>query len=150
MRIPSKFTLAIHIMLCIAHFHEKYKITSEFLAKSTSSNPVMIRRILGQLKRVGLVEVRAGVGGAFIPKNLENISLFDIFLAVDVMEEEYFHVHKTQGCPCKLGENIQSILNSHLQEIQEAMNAQMRSTTLKQLFDEADRFLQPEDKECTA
>ncbi len=141
MRIPSRFTLAIHVMLCIAHFHKKYKITSDFLAKSTSANPVIIRRILGQLKKEGLVEVRAGVGGAFIPKKLEEISLFDIFLAVDAMEEEYFHVHKTDGCPCKLGENIQTILASHLREIQQAMNAQMRQTTLKQLFVEADAFL---------
>ncbi len=141
MRIPSRFTLAIHVMLCIAHFNQKYKITSDFLAQSTSSNPVIIRRILGQLKREGLVEVRAGVGGAFITKNLEDISLFDIFLAVDVMEEEYFHVHKTEGCPCKLGENIQNILVTHLQEVQNAMNEQMRKTTLKQLFDEADTYL---------
>ncbi len=142
MRIPSRFTLAIHVMLCIAHFHQKYKITSDFLAKSTSSNPVNIRRILGQLKRVGLVEVRAGVGGAYIPQKLCDISLFDIFLAVDAMEEEYFHVHKTDGCPCKLGENIQGILASHLMEIQNAMNEQMRKTTLQQLFDEADSYLQ--------
>ncbi len=141
MRIPSRFTLAIHIMLCIAHFHQKYKITSDFLAKSTGVNPVMIRRTLGQLKRAGLVEVRAGVGGAYIPKNLQDISLFDIFLAVDAMEEEYFHVHKTDGCPCKLGENIQTILKTHLDEIQYAMNAQMRKTSLQQLFDEADNYV---------
>lgn len=52
MQISSRFTIATHIMLCIYCFSEKEKVTSEFLSKSTNINPVIIRNILGQLKKV--------------------------------------------------------------------------------------------------
>ena len=57
MQISSRFTLAVHIFACIDTFKDKYKITSDFLAGSTNVNPVIVRKILGQLKAAGLVEV---------------------------------------------------------------------------------------------
>ena len=66
MQISSRFTLAIHIFACIYTSKDKYKVTSDFLSKSTNVNPVIIRKILGQLKNAGLVEVTRGSGGANI------------------------------------------------------------------------------------
>lgn len=141
MKITSRFTLAIHIMLCIACFCEKRKVTSEFIALSTNANPVIIRRILGQLKSAGLVEVRAGVGGATITKDLEEITLLDIFYAVEAMTEDFFNFRENPDCKCPVGKNIHTILDGHLSEIQEAMNNQMRATNLKMLLEETEAFL---------
>ena len=55
MQISSRFTLAIHIFACIDTFQHAYKVTSDFLAGSTNVNPVIIRKILGQLKAAGLL-----------------------------------------------------------------------------------------------
>ena len=55
MQISSRFTLAVHILLCLDTFRDQYKVTSEFLAGSTNVHPVMIRKLLGQLKTAGLV-----------------------------------------------------------------------------------------------
>ncbi len=63
MQISSRFTLAVHILLCLDTFRDQYKVTSEFLAGSTNVHPVMIRKLLGQLKTAGLVEVTRGSGG---------------------------------------------------------------------------------------
>ena len=52
-------------------------MTSDFLAGSTNVNPVIIRKILGQLKKAGLVEVARGTGGASISKPLK--ALFTIY-----------------------------------------------------------------------
>lgn len=68
MQISSRFTLAVHIFACIETFQDARKVTSEFLAGSTNVNPVIIRKILGQLKAAGLVEVARGTGGASIAK----------------------------------------------------------------------------------
>ncbi len=78
MQISSRFTLAVHIFACIDTFKEDYKVTSDFLAGSTNVNPVIVRKILGQLKAAGLVEVARGSGGASIPKPLRDISFLDI------------------------------------------------------------------------
>ena len=57
MQISSRFTLAVHIFACIDTFRDDYKVTSEFLAGSTNVNPVIIRKLLSQLKAAGLVSV---------------------------------------------------------------------------------------------
>lgn len=67
MQISSRFTLAVHIFACIDVFKDEYKVTSDFLAGSTNVNPVIVRKILGQLKAAGLVEVARGFGGKEYP-----------------------------------------------------------------------------------
>lgn len=66
MQISSRFTIAIHIFACIDAFEDEYKITSDFLAESINVNPVVIRRILQQLKAANLISVTRGSGGAAI------------------------------------------------------------------------------------
>ena len=60
MQISSRFTIALHIFACIHTFEEKHKITSDFLATSINVNPVIIRRVLQQLKANELVHVVRG------------------------------------------------------------------------------------------
>ena len=66
MQISSRFTLAIHIFACIDTFGNECKVTSDFLAGSTNVNPVIIRKILGQLKGAGLVDVARVTGGTTV------------------------------------------------------------------------------------
>ena len=54
MQISSRFTIAIHMLTCMENFKDEYKITSDFLASSINVNPVIIRRILSQLKEKAL------------------------------------------------------------------------------------------------
>ena len=86
MQISSRFTLAVHIFACIDTFKDEYKVTSDFLAGSTNVNPVIVRKILGQLKAAGLVTVARGTGGTWIPKPLNEITFLDIYRAVDCVE----------------------------------------------------------------
>ena len=79
MQISSRFIIATHIMLCIYCFSEKEKVTSEFLSKSTNINPVIIRNILGQLKKSGLVKIARGTGGAKIAQPIDEITLLDLY-----------------------------------------------------------------------
>ena len=94
MQISSRFTLAVHILTCIAVIKDT-KVTSNLLAGSTNTNPVIVRKILGQLKNAGLVEVVRGTGGAFLAKPPEDISFLAIYQAVECVERgELFHFHK--------------------------------------------------------
>ena len=68
MKITSRFTVAVHTLLVIYKFAKEHKTTSEFIASSVNVHPVVIRRTLGSLKEAGLVEVRAGFGGASLAK----------------------------------------------------------------------------------
>lgn len=132
MQISSRFTLTVHILACIDIFKDKYKVTSDFLAGSTNVNPVIIRKILGQLKNAGLVKVARGSGGATITKPLKDITFLDIYKAVECVDNgELFHFHENPNPACPIGANIHSILDEKLKRVQDAMEQELQSITLE-------------------
>lgn len=134
MQISSRFTLAVHIFACIDVFKDDYKVTSDFLAGSTNVNPVIVRKILGQLKAAGLVEVARGSGGASIPKPLNEISFLDIYNAVECIENgELFHFHENPNTDCPVGRNIHAVLDDKLMRVQKAMETELSSITLEDI-----------------
>ena len=142
MQISSRFTLAVHIFACIDVFKEDYKVTSDFLAGSTNVNPVVVRKILGQLKAAGLVEVARGSGGASIPKPLKEISFLDIYNAVECIENgELFHFHENPNTDCPVGRNIHMVLDDKLMRVQKAMEAELSSITLEDIMQETRKLI---------
>ena len=79
MQFSSRLTIATHILLCIEIFKDDYKITSNFLAGSIHVNPVIVRNILGLLSSAGIVEIKAGIGGASLAKSPDEFSMFYVF-----------------------------------------------------------------------
>lgn len=75
------------MMTCMEMFKEEYKVTSDFLASSINVNPVIIRRILAQLRDAGLIEVKRGTGGAAVIKPLNEITFLDVYRAVECIED---------------------------------------------------------------
>lgn len=142
MQISSRFTLAIHIFACIDTFKDEYKVTSDFLAGSTNVNPVIVRKILGQLKTAGLVEVARGAGGASIAKPLEEITFLDIYNAVECVENgELFHFHENPNTKCPVGRNIHHVLDDKLLQIQSAMEREMASISLADVKQDMEKYL---------
>ncbi len=142
MQISSRFTIAVHVLICIEAFKNERKITSEFLASSVNVNPVVIRRLLQQLKKAGIVEVKRGSGGADIAGNLSDITLLDVYNAVEsVGEGQLFHFHDNPNPRCPVGKNIHNIMDERLREIQEAMESRMRSITIKNIMDDAYQYI---------
>ena len=142
MQISSRFTIAVHMLLCMEVFQDKQKVTSDFLASSVNANPVVIRRLLQQLKKAGIVSVKRGSGGAAIAKPLEQITLLDVYRAVDcVSEETLFHFLENPNPHCPVGRNIHAILDRRLDAVQNAMEQQLQSVSLKMLLADADRLI---------
>ena len=142
MQISSRFTIAIHMLACMEAFKGEYKVTSEFLASSINVNPVIIRRILSQLRDAGIVEVRRGTGGAAPAKPLQEITLLDVYRAVDCVEEKaLFHFHENPTMSCPVGRNIHNILDDKLLRAQEAMEWELQAVTLADLMADLERCL---------
>lgn len=135
MQFSSRLPVAVHILLAIAVFDGKEKTTSEFLAGSVNVNPVVIRRTLGQLKSAGLVQVKAGEGGAFLAKAPQEITLLDVFQAVEE-EQALFHFHDNPNPDCPVGRNVHAVLDQRLEDVQAAMKSQLAATTLQMLLDD--------------
>ncbi|MBC1473550.1 Rrf2 family transcriptional regulator [Listeria grandensis] len=120
MKISSRFTVATHILSLIAT--EELPLTSEQIAGSVNTNAVVIRRISGQLKKAGLIAVRAGTGGATLLKPLDEITLLEVYKAVDsVADGELFQFHDNPNPNCHVGAHIQTAMEDTLREAQLAM-----------------------------
>lgn len=146
MQISSRFTLAVHILTCIDTFQGEYKVTSDFLAGSTNVNPVIVRKILGQLKAAGLVEVVRGSGGASIPKPLDEISFLDIYHAVECIGNgELFHFHENPNTQCPVGRNIHVALDDKLLRVQRAMEDELASITLEDVIGDTKKLIEADD-----
>lgn len=142
MQISSRFTIAIHVFACIDRFQDEHKITSDFLAESTNVNPVIIRKILAQLKAAGLVKVARGTGGASIAKPLQEITFLDIYRAVECVENgQLFHFHENPSSNCPVGRNIHLLLDDKLLRVQNAMEKELESITLEDVKKDIDKYI---------
>lgn len=142
MQISSRFTIAVHVLVCIEAFKDKYKVTSDFLAVSTNVNPVIIRKILGQLKSAGIVNVARGSGGAYAARPLCEITLLDIYNAVEcVGNNELFHFHENPNPACPVGGNIHRILDDKLEKVQQAMEKELASVTMEDVMRDTEKYI---------
>ena len=134
MQISSRFTIALHIFTCVETFKNDYKITSDFLAGSINTNPVIIRKILTQLKNAGLITVARGTGGISPTKPLKEISFYDVYQAIEPVENgDLFNFHNSPNPQCPVGKNIHALLDDKLKAIQLAMENEMKKYTLDDL-----------------
>ena len=130
MQISSRFTMAIHMFACIDTFSDQ-KMTSDFMAASIGTNPVIIRKLLQQLKAAGLIEVSRGTGGVTITRPLDQITFLDIYKAVECApDEQLFHFHENPNPNCPVGKNIHHVLDARLHEVQKAMEDKLAEMTL--------------------
>ena len=145
MQITSKFTAAVHILTCIDIFGGQMRVTSDFLSGSTGVNAVIVRNVLGQLRNAGIVETRQGSGGAHLAKALDEITLYDIYKAVDCVDDEgLFHFHENPNADCPVGRNIHKAMDGRLEAAQSALENELKSTTLAQVVGDTRKIIDGE------
>lgn len=136
MSISSRFSVGIHI-LALLEINKAGLNTSEFIAGSVNTNPAVVRKITGMLKKAGLVEVQPGIAGAKPAKDISEITLLDVYRAVNVVQEdELFSVHDKPNLDCPVGRNIQSSVESLFSAAQRALEKELESKTIKDVVEE--------------
>lgn len=146
MQISSRFTMAIHMFACIDIFKDM-KMTSDFMAASIGTNPVIIRKLLQQLKAAGLIEVLRGTGGVKVKRPFKEITFLDIYRAVECTpQEELFHFHEKPNQKCPVGRNIHHVLDDKLDKVQHAMEAELKKITLEDIKDEMEEWIGKENQ----
>ena len=134
MQISSRFTIALHIFTCVEVFKDEYTVTSDFLAGSINTNPVVIRKILTQLRNAGLITVARGTGGVTPTRPLSDITFYDVYQAIEPVENgDLFHFHEAPNPECPVGRNIHGLLDGKLKAIQRAIEDEMKKYTIEDL-----------------
>ena len=134
MKISSRFSVAVHILILLEYVQDRV-VTSEFISKSVNTNPVVIRRIMGNLKKAGLIEIKSGTGGAVLLKLPNQISLFEVYQAGEVVQDgELFNIHDKSNSDCPVGAKIQGMLEIFLLKAQEAMEQVLKGVTIEDML----------------
>ncbi|MBF2483066.1 Rrf2 family transcriptional regulator [Listeria welshimeri] len=131
MAISTRFSVAVHILTLI-DMNKERSITSDTIAASVNTNPVVIRRIMSKLKKAGLIQSSPGISGTYLLKNATEITLYDIYQAVKVTDN-LFDIHKNPNPNCEVGANIQETLDTVFIHAQQKMEADLKRTTLSQI-----------------
>jgi DNA-binding IscR family transcriptional regulator len=137
MPISSRFAVAVHI-LTLLQSSDGGPLTSEWIAKSVNTNPVVIRRLLGMLARAGLTTGRLGAGGGTcLGKPASAITLLDVYRAVD--EGDLFAMHHgTPNPQCPVGRQIQTVLEQTTCAAQRALEAELAGRTVAAVVEEVE------------
>ena len=134
MQITSRLTMAAHMVCAIDYVSPVQPVTSSFLAKSIGTSPVMVRTIMGMLKEAGIISSSKGKRGIDLARPLKDITLLDLWRAVDQTEaDSLFHFHENPSPLCPVGRNIHAALDDGLERAQKALEDQLAAVHMDEV-----------------
>lgn len=136
MSMNSRMTVAVHILtyLVFASRRRPDPITSAQIARSVRTNPVVIRRLLGLLRKGGLVSSRRGANAGWtLARSPKSITLLDVANAVH--EGTLFGLHTSPPNPqCPIGRGLPPALRKVYGALEDGVQRQMARTNLEDVL----------------
>ncbi len=146
MAANTRFAVAIHAagMLALA---DRMPVSSDNIARSVNTNPVVVRRILARLTRHGLVQAQKGQGGgSLLTRTPERITLYDIYQAIEA--GPLFQVPSLgDEHECAIGRNVGPTLNKILARAESGLIAELKAVTLAEVIQKVEKRIK---RECGA
>jgi Rrf2 family protein len=131
-------TIAVHALawLSLAQRQGHEVLTSNRVADSVNTNPVIIRRCLGDLRQAGLVTVRHGAGAGWsLARAPEEITLLEVYDAVG--PEPPFGLHHTEpNLECPVGKGIRPALGQVYGQIERTLRRELASVSVADVLRE--------------
>ena len=126
----SRFIVAVHAMSVLARYVGKGPVCSAHVAESVHTNPVVIRRLMTELERAGLVRSVAGRSGGFeLKRDPGSITLADIYFAVE--DENVFQMHKPDpNSQCPVAAQLGRVLDGPLRAAECALHTSLARTSI--------------------
>ena len=125
----SRFAVSLHILTYLV-YRAGAAVPSAEIAASVDTNPVVIRRLLSALMKARLVTAQKGAAGGFtLASAPENISLLDVYRAVQPEPDHGFR-HFAPNHKCPVGAKIEAILRGIFFKAQASMEAELAHVSL--------------------
>lgn len=129
----TKMSVAVHILALLATDRrgtEKEIATSERIASSVNTNPVVVRRALGRLKQAGLVAGGRGkAGGWTLARPAESVSLLDVYRAADDVTV-FALPAQPADTDCAIGYGIRDVLAETYATVTEGLLERLQQVTI--------------------
>lgn len=127
--MDTKFSSAIHTLMLIAE--SKSPLTSEQIANSVGTNASYIRKVIGLLKKQGMIESHRGISGFVLKPKPKELTLLQIYQAVnDRKRPRLFDLHQNPNVQCVVGRYIRPVLTDMFAEIENAFAHTLAGKTL--------------------
>ena len=128
--VKSKFAINIHILVLLSKFRDSW-INSNFIAGSLNVNPVLVRKEIIELKKIGIVVSKEGKnGGVQLAKPPDKIFFSDILEIVN--EDHVFGFAKNDpNILCPVGKQIKKRLDDLFLQIDKEVEKKLKSITLE-------------------
>jgi Rrf2 family protein len=135
MAANTRFAVAVHIIMVLAN-HPEETVSSERIAKSVCTNPVVIRRILSDLASAGIITSQLGKGGgAKLALKPKQITLDKVFAAIE--PDGVFAIpEKPANKSCQVSCCMKRLLQEVLNGTDHAMLKYLRSYSIQELLKE--------------
>lgn len=128
----SRFAVSVHILAYLAYQKDR-AVPSAEIASSVDTNPVVIRRLLSALVKARLVTATKGATGGFaLASAAENISLLDIYRAVEPRPNHGLRSFAPNH-RCPVGARIEHILQGVFFKAQAGMEAELARVPLAEI-----------------
>lgn len=134
MKISTRFSDSIHILAFISIYQGKIPLTSDNIANSVETSPVVVRRLMSQLNKAGLINTTHGVAEPKLAKDPADISLYDVFIAIE-HNQHLFTVDEKTNPECIVGGNIQETLRAYYDQVEVAAEAKLARISLADVID---------------
>ena len=138
MAANSRLTIAVHALawLALAQQQGRDRLTSDQVAASVNTNPVIIRRSLGDLRQASLVRVRRGAeAGWSLARRPDDISVLAVYDAL--AQDPLFAMHHTEpNLNCPVGRGIQPVLHGLYCGAEQALRRELASTSITDVLRE--------------
>jgi len=131
--INSDFALSVHTILLLSTYQGEL-LTSGRLSELLKVHPVRIRKVLSKMKSKGFIESKEGNSGGFsISCDISKVSLKEIYL----LNQEDLLKPKCHDCcvSCKIGSNIEKVLDQILIGADDKFQEYLEKFTLKSVLE---------------
>ncbi|MFF2727427.1 Rrf2 family transcriptional regulator [Streptomyces sp. NPDC058008] len=136
MSANSRLTIATHALTWIGLYQRRgHEVaTSEQIATSVNTNPVVIRRLLSKLSKAGLADSRRGAGAGWrLARDLSAITLLDVYRAVE--PGPVFALHPATPDPeCVVGHGIGPAMSAVYDDVEAALRGELARTSLEDVL----------------
>ncbi len=132
MNTSTRFAVAVHILTLLAQAEDEL-LTSEYIAASVNTNPVVIRRTLGYLRVQKMVESQPGTGGGWKLARVPGaMTLGEVYRAVE--NDQVLAIHSHPNPHCTVGGNIRRTLKEVITAAQTAMEESLAQSTIADIL----------------
>ena len=143
MNRDSRLSGVLHLLLHLAE--SDIPVTSETLAKSMQTNPVVIRRILAGLREQGFVSSEKGHGGGWrLSCDLYEVTLHDIYVAVG--SPPILAMGNRNDSPgCLVEQAVNTVMKQTFRDAEALLLERLGEVTLAELSHHAQQHRQARD-----